>query len=332
MKPWRMWWWLNLDELEHALKLYSKERRLIGSFTACSNVTGVRTPIHEMASLMHKYGGKIFVDYAASAPYDEINMHPGDPGQDLDAIYFSPHKFLGGPGSSGVLIFNSELYNNKVPDQPGGGTVDWTNRWGEYKFIDDIEIREDGGTPGFLQAMRAALSVDLKNRMGVSNIRNREEQLLALAFREMSSVPGLHILADNVTSRLGVISFYLDAIHYNLVVSILSDRFGVQVRGGCACAGTYGHYLLDVSYEKSKKITDSITNGDLSAKPGWVRLSLHPTMKDQEVVYIADALRRISKNHKEWSRDYNYNKHTNEFRLNMTKPSGPDINKWLILQ
>ena len=322
----------DLDELEHALKLYSKERRLIGSFTACSNVTGVRTPIHEMASLMHKYGGKIFVDYAASAPYDEINMHPGDPGQDLDAIYFSPHKFLGGPGSSGVLIFNSELYNNKVPDQPGGGTVDWTNRWGEYKFIDDIEIREDGGTPGFLQAMRAALSVDLKNRMGVSNIRNREEQLLALAFREMSSVPGLHILADNVTSRLGVISFYLDAIHYNLVVSILSDRFGVQVRGGCACAGTYGHYLLDVSYEKSKKITDSITNGDLSAKPGWVRLSLHPTMKDQEVVYIADALRRISKNHKEWSRDYNYNKHTNEFRLNMTKPSGPDINKWLILQ
>lgn len=321
----------DLNHLEDALKQYSRERMLIGSFTACSNVTGVRNPIHEMAALMHKYGGKVFVDYAASAPYDEINMHPGEPGLDLDAIYFSPHKFLGGPGSSGVLIFNSELYNNLVPDQPGGGTVDWTNPWGGYKFIDDIEIREDGGTPGFMQAIKASLSMDLKNIMGVVNIREREEALLSLAFRELDTVPGLNILADNVTSRLGVISFYLESIHYNLVVSILSDRFGIQVRGGCACAGTYGHYLLDVSYEKSKKITDSISNGDLSAKPGWVRLSLHPTMRDQEVVYIADALRQISQYHKEWRQDYNYDKHTNEFRLNRKHPGSPEINTWLNL-
>jgi selenocysteine lyase/cysteine desulfurase len=322
----------DLNHLENALKLYSKEKTLIGSFTACSNVTGVRTPIHEMAALMHKYGGKIFVDYAASAPYEDINMHPGDPMQDLDAVYFSPHKFLGGPGSSGVLIFNTGLYNNRVPDQPGGGTVDWTNPWGDYKFIDDIEIREDGGTPGFLQAIRAALSMDLKNQMGVSNIREREDQLLSIAFGELARVPGLHILADNVTSRLGVISFYIDSIHYNLIVSLLSDRFGIQVRGGCACAGTYGHYLLDVSFEKSQKITNSISSGDLSEKPGWVRLSLHPTMTDREVVYIADALRQISLKHKEWIRDYDYNKHTNEFRLNKENPSAIDINKWLTLQ
>ncbi|MEI7490376.1 MAG: aminotransferase class V-fold PLP-dependent enzyme [Bacteroidota bacterium] len=321
----------DLNHLEDTLKLYSKETLLIGSFTACSNVTGVRTPIHEMAALMHKYGGKIFVDYAASAPYDVINMHPGDPIYDLDAVYFSPHKFLGGPGSSGVLIFNSELYNNKAPDQPGGGTVDWTNPWGEYKFIDDIEIREDGGTPGFLQAIRAALSMDLKNQMGVDRIHDRENQLLKIAFSELGKVKGLHILADNVSERLGVISFYMDSIHYNLLVSLLSDRFGIQVRGGCACAGTYGHYLLDVSYEKSKKITDSISNGDLSAKPGWVRLSLHPTMKDKEVVYIADALLQISRNHKEWGSDYNYDKHTNEFRLNRKHPSAPDVNSWFIL-
>ena len=322
----------DLNHLEDALKLYRGERLLIGSFTACSNVTGVRTPIHEMAAIMHRYGGKVFVDYAASAPYEEINMHPGDPMQDLDAVYFSPHKFLGGPGSSGVLIFNSGLYNNKVPDQPGGGTVDWTNPWGEYKFIDDIELREDGGTPGFLQAIRAALCMDLKNRMGVSNIHVREEQLLQIAFRELASIRGLHILADNVTDRLGVISFYIDSIHYNLVVSLLSDRFGIQVRGGCACAGTYGHYLLDVSYEKSQKITNSISSGDLSEKPGWVRLSLHPTMTDEEVVYIADALRKISKNHKEWSKDYTYNKHTNEFRLMKEQNGGEDINAWLTLE
>lgn len=321
----------DLNHLEDALKSYGRDRRLIGSFTACSNVTGVRTPVHEMASLMHKYGGKVFIDYAASAPYEEINMHPGDPLQDLDAIYFSPHKFLGGPGSSGVLIFNSELYQNEVPDQPGGGTVDWTNPWGEYKFIDDIEMREDGGTPGFLQAMKAALSMDLKNQMGVANIHEREKELVSIAFRELGTVPGLNILADNVTSRLGVISFYMEAIHYNLIVSFLSDRFGIQMRGGCACAGTYGHYLLDVSYEKSKTITDSISNGDLSAKPGWVRLSLHPTMKDIEVAYIAEALRQIARNHKEWKNDYIYDKHTNEFRLNRKSTESQDITKWLTL-
>ena len=165
--------------------------------------------------------------------------------------------------------------------------------------------------------------------MGVSNIHEREEQLLHIAFRELASVQGFHILADNVTDRLGVISFYIDSIHYNLVVSLLSDRFGIQVRGGCACAGTYGHYLLDVSYEKSQKITNSISSGDLSEKPGWVRLSLHPTMTDQEVVYIADALRQISRNHKEWSNDYTYNKHTNEFRLIKEQNGGPDINAWV---
>jgi selenocysteine lyase/cysteine desulfurase len=322
----------DLNHLEDELKLYKDRKNLIGSFTACSNVTGIRTPIHEMAALMHKYGGRIFIDYAASAPYDNIDMHPGNPEMDLDAVYFSPHKFLGGPGSSGVLIFNSDLYHNRVPDQPGGGTVDWTNPWGEYKFIDDIEGREDGGTPGFLQAIRAALSIELKDQMGVENIHAREKELLRLAFREMATVPGINILGNNVTSRLGVISFYMDNIHYNLLVSFLSDRYGIQVRGGCACAGTYGHYLLDVSHEKSKKITDSITNGDLSAKPGWVRLSLHPTMKDKEVVFIANALREISQNHKAWSLDYDYTKHTNEFRLKSIHGSGVDFKAWFSLR
>jgi selenocysteine lyase/cysteine desulfurase len=323
----------DLNKLEEALKKYTKSGRLlIGSFTACSNVTGVRTPVHEIASLMHQYGGIVFIDYAASAPYEEINMHPGDPLKQLDAVYFSPHKFLGGPGSAGVLIFNSELYHNRVPDQPGGGTVNWTNPWGEYEFIDDIEAREDGGTPGFIQAMRAALCMDLKNRMGVDNIHRREAQLLEIAFKKLELIQGLHILAANVTSRLGVISFYMENIHYNLVVSLLSDRFGIQVRGGCACAGTYGHFLLDVNYETSRKITSQIAHGDLSAKPGWVRLSLHPTMKNEEVEFIAGALREISRNHSTWINDYIYNKHTNEFQLKNNSFPGPDIGSWLTCQ
>ncbi|MFZ4520206.1 MAG: aminotransferase class V-fold PLP-dependent enzyme [Bacteroidales bacterium] len=319
---------VDLKNLEKAL-LKHKDRKLkIGSFTACSNVTGVRTPYHEMARLMHEYGGLAFIDFAASAPYEVIDMHPENPMEKLDAIMFSPHKFLGGPGASGVLIFDSSLYHSRVPDQPGGGTVDWTNAWGEYKFIDDIEIREDGGTPGFLQAIKTALAIELKNRMGVERMHTREKELVALAFERMTKITGIHILADNIVDRLGIISFYADSIHYNLIVRLLSDRYGIQVRGGCACAGTYGHYLLNVSHDTSRKITDKINTGDLSDKPGWVRLSLHPTMKDKELIYILDSIEAIVKNHKDWEVDYIYDKHTNEFRHKAEISLKPRIDSW----
>jgi len=319
---------VDLNKLEEALIKYKDRRKKIGSFTACSNVTGVRTPYHEMARLMHEYDGLAFIDFAASAPYYEMNMHPEDPLEKLDAIFFSPHKFLGGPGASGVLVFDSSLYNNKTPDQPGGGTVDWTNPWGEYKYIDNIEIREDGGTPGFLQAIRTALALELKNQMGVDPMHHREKELVSLAISRLRKIPGLHILADNVEDRLGVISFYIDSIHYNLIVKLLSDRFGIQVRGGCVCAGTYGHYLLNVSYDKSKEITDKINLGDLSEKPGWVRLSIHPTMMDAELFYIMDALEQIQKNHTEWGKDYSYNKKNNEFRYNKRMEGNINVEEW----
>ena len=301
------------QHLRELLKEYAHRKMKIGSFTACSNVTGIETPYHKLAHIMHEAGGYCFIDFAASAPYVDMNMHPADPMDKLDAIFFSPHKFLGGPGSSGVLIFDSALYHREAPDQPGGGTVDWTNPWGGFKFIDDIEVREDGGTPGFLQAIKIALSLELKNQMDVAKMRIREQELVQRAFEGFDKIMGLHILADNVRNRLGIISFYIDNLHYNLAVKLLSDRFGIQVRGGCACAGTYGHFLLDVSYEKSKEITERITHGDLSQKPGWIRLSLHPTMTDTEVDFIVDTIRQITVHHKEWGLDYRYNKHNNEF-------------------
>jgi len=305
---------IDLDELRVQLEKYSNREIKIGAFTACSNVTGIETPIHEMAKIMHENDGFCFVDYAASAPYVDMNMHPDDPMKKLDAIMFSPHKFLGGPGSSGVLIFCKDLYGGHTPDQPGGGTVDWTNPWGEYKYIDDIEAREDGGTPGFLQAIRTALAIKLKEQIGTDNMQRREHELVTRAFDELQKIPGLHILADNVKERLGIISLYIEDIHFNLIVKILNDRWGIQVRGGCACAGTYRHFLLDVSHEKSKHITDLINHGDLSLKPGWIRISLHPTMTDQELDTIIDALTQIAQNHKEWIADYIYVNETNEFR------------------
>ncbi len=318
-------------ELKKELEKYKSRPLKIGSFTACSNVTGLHTPIHELARVMHEYDGVCLADYAASAPYEDINMHPDDPMEKLDAVMFSPHKFLGGPGSSGVLIFDSAFYKAQIPDNPGGGTVDWTNPWGEYKYIDDIEAREDGGTPGFLQTIRTALCIELKNKMQVDKIMAREKELLEKAFSGLNKINKLNVLAGMHENRLAVISFYLDSIHYNLVVKILSDRFGVQVRGGCACAGTYGHYLLNVDYEHSKKITSKINFGDLSEKPGWVRLSMHPTMTDNELDTILYAIEQIKTNISKWEKDYKYFPRENEFRHYNEKNPLDKIKTWFTI-
>ncbi len=323
---------VDVANLEELLFKYKNRPLKIGSFTACSNVTGLQTPYHQLAKIMHQNGGICFVDFAASAPYVQINMHPEDPLEKLDAIFFSPHKFLGGPGSSGVLVFDSELYHLKSPDQPGGGTVLWTNPWGKYRYKPDIEEREDGGTPGFLQAIRGALAVKLKEKMNTRKILKREQEIVPYLMREMRKITGLHLLADTIEHRLGIISFYFDDIHYNLVVRILNDRFGIQMRGGCSCAGTYGHYLLHVDKQHSDSITERIDHGDLSTKPGWVRMSIHPTTTDQEVESILESLFAIRKNIRKWEKDYSYNEHSNEFiHRKFPPPTQNILSKWFEL-
>ena len=302
-----------MKQFEKTIEEYREAPIKIAAVTAASNVTGIRTPYHDIAKLIHRYNGLCFVDFACSAPYVEIDMHPEDEAARLDAIFFSPHKFLGGPGTSGVLIFNNNLYKNRVPDNPGGGTVSWTNPWGNHKYIDDIETREDGGTPAFLQTIRIALAIGLKEEMGVENILNREHELVRRVFDQLSDTPGINILAPDHRDRLGVFSFYIEGLHFNLGVKLLNDRFGIQTRGGCSCAGTYGHYLLHVDEELSQTITCEIDEGNLSHKPGWIRMSLHPTQTDAEVDYICDAIRELAKNFNTWNLDYAYDPHTNEF-------------------
>lgn len=301
-----------LDSFAELLEKYKDYTLKIASVTACSNVTGIQTPYYEIAKMIHKYNGVCFVDFACSAPYVSIDMHPDEESY-LDAIFLSPHKFLGGPGTSGVLVFNKKLYNNMVPDHPGGGTVSWTNPWGEHKYLDNIEDREDGGTPGFLQVIKTALAVQLKEQMNVDKMLEREHEILKYVFAELKQISNLTILAGQHENRLGVISFYIDGLHYNLGVKLLNDRFGIQTRGGCSCAGTYGHYLLHVDQKTSHYLTDKISKGILSEKPGWIRMSVHPTTTTQEIEYIIQSIKEMAENHKEWSKDYVYNSHTNEF-------------------
>ena len=302
-----------LEMFEKVIQKYESRPIKIASIIGGSNVTGIKTDYHKVAALIHKYNGLCFVDFACSAPYVDIDMHPENEDEYLDAIFFSPHKFLGGPGSSGVLIFNKKLYKNMIPDNPGGGTVTYTNPWGEHDYIDDVETREDGGTPAFLQTIRIALSMQLKDQMGTKSMKDREDEINEVMFECLDSLSGVHILAPNHRDRLSIFSFYFEKYHFNLVVKLLNDRFGIQTRGGCSCAGTYGHFLLNVDRETSKSIESRILEGCNIEKPGWVRLSIHPTITNQELDFICDALRELHQNIEEWAKDYEYDSVKNDY-------------------
>jgi selenocysteine lyase/cysteine desulfurase len=293
-----------LENFKELLEKYKEAPIKIASITACSNVTGITTPYHKIAKLMHQNDGLCFVDFACSAPYVAIDMHPEDTEAYLDAIFFSPHKFLGGPGTTGVLIFNKKMYHNIVPDCPGGGTVSWTTPWGDHKFLDNIEDREDGGTPGFLQVIKTSLAIKLKEKMGVRNMMEREEEIIAYVFDRLRSHTDIKILSANNEHRLGVFSLIIGNLHHDLAVKILNDRFGIQTRGGCSCAGTYGHYLLQIDHQKSDEIIGKLVDGTCEYKPGWVRFSIHPTTTNDEVEYVCDSLIALAENYEEWVKDY----------------------------
>lgn len=299
---------VSAENFEKEFQKHASRKLKIASVTACSNVTGIETPYMDIAEIAHKHQGLCFVDFACSAPYVNINMHENNAsGRYLDAILFSPHKFLGGPGSSGVLIFDKKLYNNAVPDHPGGGTVNWTNPWGKHDYICNIEEREDGGTPGFLQTIKTALCIRLKEQMGVENILKREEEQLEILWIGLSSIENVQILASNVKHRLGIFSFIIPGLHHNVGVKILNDRFGIQTRGGCSCAGTYGHHLFGVTQEQSEKIFDKIAKGEMLVKPGWIRLSIHPTNTNAELAYIVQSIKALAQNHETWAKEYDSN-------------------------
>lgn len=318
-----------LETFEKCIKKHKNTPIKIASITACSNVTGIKTDYHAIAKLIHKYNGLCFVDFACSAPYVDIDMHPKDKEAYLDAIYFSPHKFLGGPGSSGVLLFNKKLYKNMVPDNPGGGTVSYTNPWGDHDYFDDVETREDGGTPAFLQTIRVALAIRLKEQMGTQNIKNREEEINKKIFKTLESLEGVVILAPKQKDRLSIFSFYFEKYHFNLVVKLLNDKFGIQTRGGCSCAGTYGHFLLNVDQATSKAIENQILQGCSTEKPGWIRLSLHPTTTNKEIEFVCKSLKELHKNIEEWSKDYKYDTTKNDYvHKAFTVPEKEMVAKW----
>lgn len=288
---------LCLDDLEAKLSDPAWEgRQKIGSFSAGSNVTGVLAPVHEIARTLHQHGAVALFDYAAAGPYVEIDMTPeDDPEARLDAVFLSPHKFLGGPGSAGVLVFCETLYPSHLgPTVGGGGTVAYVTG-STHDYLDDIEARETAGTPGFFQVLRAALAMEVKRSIGVENIHAREHGFVSRAMDAWRDHEGIEILGpDNPDVRLGIVSFNVTSedkpLHPRFVTVLLDDLFGIQSRAGCSCAGPYGHRLLGLLRDSSDRIRECALHGIHGVKPGWARVGFHYTMDDVEADYLIEAV------------------------------------------
>ncbi len=298
---------IDLAHLEELLRDPRYLGRLrIGSFSAASNVTGLISPVRELAVMLHRHGAMACFDYAASAPYVRIDMNPapGPGGEDprLDAVFISPHKFLGGPGSSGILVFNERIYRKDLPPSlSGGGTVAYVSRR-SHDFFDDVEEREKAGTPGVLQTVKAALAFLVKEEVTVETIERREQELLRRAFARWRSNPRLEILGNpDPARRIGVVSFNIKTeggryLHPKFVTVLLNDLFGIQSRAGCSCAGPYGHDLLGIDESASERYREAIQGGICGIKPGWCRVGFHYTMDDADADYVIEAVDFAARN------------------------------------
>ena len=302
---------LDLVALEQRLREYADRPLRIGSFSAASNVTGIVTDTIRVTRLLHEHGALSFWDFAAAAPYVDITMCPAeDPTAYKDAVFLSPHKLIGGPGTPGVLAVRRSLVRNTVPTVPGGGTVAYVNPF-EHVYLDDPVAREEGGTPDIVGSIRAGLVFQLKQAVGVPVIRAAEEALLRRAVQAWSGEPSIEILGNVDAERLSIVSFVVRRpggryLHHNFVVALLNDLFGIQSRGGCSCAGPYGHRLLGIDIERSHAFEREITHGCEGIKPGWVRVNFTYFLDEQVADYIIDAVAFVARFGARFLPDYRF--------------------------
>ena len=291
---------IDLEYLENKLTDQKYKHRLkIGSFSAGSNITGIRTRVYDIARICHKHGALVLFDFAAVAPYVEIDMNR-DAHSYFDAIFFSPHKFLGGPGTSGVLVFNENIYRKDLPPTTaGGGTVRYVGSHG-HDFAEDIETREKAGTPPILQAIKAALVLDLKEKIGIDKIEDIESKHTKYFIEKLRLIDNLKIIGDvDPYRRVSIISFNIKhkdkILHPKFVTKLINDLFGIQSRAGCSCAGPYGHFLLGINDETSEKFRKLILKGNEGIKPGWIRVNIHYSLSQDDIDYIIKAITFIAR-------------------------------------
>jgi selenocysteine lyase/cysteine desulfurase len=296
----------HIDQAFLAAKLVEHADRplKIGSFSAASNVTGILSDVPGLSALLHEHGALAFWDFAAAAPYVALSM------AGIDAMFLSPHKLIGGPSTSGVLVVRRALLTNRVPDVPGGGTVAYVNDV-EHRYLDDPVQREEGGTPAIVDSIRTGLVFQLKDAVGIDVIREHEEHHLHRAVVAWRAEPAIEILGNVDAERLSIVSFVVRTptgryLHHNFVVTLLNDLFGIQARGGCSCAGPYGHRLLGIDLDRSHEFEAEITGGCEGIKPGWVRVNFNYFVSDATCSYIVDAVRLVARHGWRMLGDYRF--------------------------
>ncbi|MFL6162234.1 MAG: aminotransferase class V-fold PLP-dependent enzyme [Jatrophihabitantaceae bacterium] len=313
---------IDIDQLAEQLTRYADRPLKIGSFSAASNVTGIMSNTARVAALLHRHGALSFWDYAAAGPYVRIDMYnraSADPLAYADAIFLSPHKFIGGPSTPGVLVVRRELLTNRVPTVPGGGTVAYVNP-SEHRYLSDPVQREEGGTPAIVESIRAGLVFQLKQAVGIEVIRAHEEYYLRRAVQSWKSEPALEILGNLDAERLSIVSFVVRSantgkyLHHNYVVALLNDLFGIQSRGGCSCAGPYGHRLLGIDIERSHEFEREITGGCEGIKPGWVRINFNYFISEPVFHYLVEAVRLVARDGWRLLGDYRFEPTTGLWR------------------
>jgi selenocysteine lyase/cysteine desulfurase len=285
---------IDLMALEQALIRHQQRGLLIGSFSAASNVTGIKSDVAAVTALLKRYGALACWDYAAAGPYVRIDMNAAQP---LDAVFLSPHKFVGGPGTPGVLIAKRRLFRNRVPAVVGGGTVSYVTPE-DHVYVTDIERREEGGTPAIVESIRAGLVFSLQQQVGIDVIQAREQAMAETVMQRLQACANIDVLGSAVAHRLPIFSLRFwhgeRELHYGFVVSLLNDLFGIQARGGCSCAGPYAHSLLGMDMAYSKRVEAAVTSGAGLMRPGWVRLNFNYFIDTDELEYLLRALELVA--------------------------------------
>ncbi len=309
---------LDLEDLEKKLASSDlAQRSKIVSISAGSNITGVRTPVYEVARIGHAHDALVFFDFAAVAPYIEIDMNR-DTDSYFDAVFFSPHKFLGGPGSSGILVFNRRIYRQDLPPTTaGGGTVVFVG-FEQHDFAEDIEAREKAGTPPILQTIKASLAMEVKDRIGVDRIEEIEAEYTSYFHERLLNMGNIEPIGNaDPKDCLSIVSFNIKhqdrILHPKFVTKLINDLFGIQSRAGCSCAGPYGHALLGIDTQASQRIRESVCKGYGGLKPGWVRVNLHYTLTKEDIEFLLDAIDFVARNGHLFLPLYAFNLETSEW-------------------
>ncbi len=322
---------IDLAALERELTRHADRALKIGSFSAASNVTGIISDTRAISVLLHRVGARSFWDFGAAAPYVDIELAPHRPGEDpeldyKDAVFISPHKFIGGPGTPGILAARRDLFTNRVPTTPGGGTVAYVNP-SDHVYLSDPEHREEGGTPAIVESIRAGLVFQLKQAVGTDAIREREESFIRRAIERWEGNPNIEVLGSHSLDRLSIVSFVVRHngryLHHNFVVALLNDLFGIQSRGGCSCAGPYGHRLLGIDVETSHEFEREIERGCEGIKPGWIRVNFNYFISEAVFEFILASVDLIATDGWRLLPDYRFEPASGLWRHRAGSPEPP---------